>query len=241
MRGLCILLLAVTAGCATTNTQPSGNDQPRVWDGEGLDYATTRPAPDKLQAGAVVVDLTLVDLDEDVAAELLGTEQESDIAPRVFKSAMGEIAAVNACYGFGRLLSRPSVVVKPGEDIPFEWTRTFVYLMDWRVGNETISPLFSNLEEGVVGKLHVEARNGAWSVSSELTTGVVLRPFKLFQTALADGAPVAIEAPELAVMTRVAVETIRPGETAMFQLGRVSDDEGGRVRLLFVRIDAAAE
>jgi hypothetical protein len=48
------------------------------------------------------------------------------------------------------------------------------------------------------------------------------------------GHPVRV--PEVRAVERVGTETLRPGETAMFQLSRASHEDTTRIRLLFVRL-----
>ncbi|MCA8919073.1 MAG: hypothetical protein KDB32_08335 [Planctomycetes bacterium] len=232
MRGLCVIVLALLAGCAATDTRENGDEQPALWKGEGLVYETTRGSPLIPEPGTYAADLTLVELDADVAAELLGIEEATDIAPRSFRNAMGEIAAVNACYGHGRLITRPNVTLKPGEATSWKWSVTHEYLQDW--DGDMSTPIFGALEEGVSAQITVQVVDEAFAIKLETTSSQLASPMADF-TAGNTGQAVKIQIPELSVIQRVATETVRVGETAMFQLSRA----GSRVRLLFVRLNVA--
>lgn len=235
MRNLIVAAcLAMLAGCASTPNGPEPA-RPIVWKGDGLDYSIARPAPDaRLPDGVLRADLTLVDLDAEVAEELLGIEGPDDIEARSFKLAMGEIAAVNACAGHGELLDRGSKELKVGKATPYELKRVLWYLRDWRQGQETLSPEFAECRHGV--ETHITIRDPAHAIQVDSRCMMLAQPVRTF-TASSPGQPTAVQTPDVSTMQRVAAETIKPGETAMFQLGRGAYKGKPRIRLLFVRID----
>ncbi|MCZ7605994.1 MAG: hypothetical protein M5U25_07910 [Planctomycetota bacterium] len=222
-----ILLLALLAGCATQRPEPA---TPPIWTGEGIEYELTRQEP----AAVLTADLTLVELDEACAKSLLGIEDHTDIAPRSFKQPMGEIAAVNAMEGHGELLARPSLALAGG-DVSYEFSREHLYLREWSGDTRNSSPLFETITEGVVCTLKVAEVNGGRNVTLESVSAQMNRPITRFiETPPIQGHPVNV--PEISAAERVATETLRPGETAMFQLSRASYEDTTRIRLLFVRL-----
>ncbi|MCA8915922.1 MAG: hypothetical protein KDB90_10965 [Planctomycetes bacterium] len=242
---LCLIMLLAFAGCATTgNTAATGGEDARLddgyplWDGNGLKYVTTRPSNFKPGAGAgEVADITLLDLDSDTAEQLMGILGPTDIAPRSFSSAMGEIAAVNASWGHGTLLDRPRVDVEFGSETPYVWKRELIYLQDWHASRDgDLSPLFDELTEGVDGKLTFSKAGDGVSIKADFASSQVVQPVADVAVELVPGKGVKIQVPELVVVQRVATETILPGETAVFQLSRSAHDDGTRIRLLFVRL-----
>jgi hypothetical protein len=237
MRGLCLLMLVLVAGCAT---RKHAEDQPAVTylGDEGLVYETTRPASPAVQ-GHVGADLTLVELSESLAKELFGITGPNDIAPRSFRKPMGEIAAVNACYGHGRVLARESVALKPGEESAWQWSVEQAYLKDWKLEGQSISPLFTTVTNGVEAKLTVTPMNGGNSIKLQSISSQVAAPMQDFTTNFGNAGAVKIQIPYLAIVERVGTETLRPGETAMFQLSRAACEDHFRIRLLFVRLIAA--
>lgn len=235
MRNLIVAAwLAMLAGCASTPNEPEPA-RPIVWKGEGLDYSIARPGGDlRLPDGVLRADLTLVDLDAEVAEGLLGIEGPDDIEARSLKQHMGEIAAVNACAGHGELLVRGTMELKVGETTPYEFKRVLPYLRDWRQGQESASPEFAECIHGVEARITVRDPGHAIQVDSRCM--MLAQPVRTF-TASSPGQPTAVQTPEVSTMQRVAAETIKPGETAMFQLGRGSHQGKPRIRLLFVRIN----
>ncbi|MBK8205474.1 MAG: hypothetical protein IPK87_01650 [Planctomycetes bacterium] len=238
MRGLCVIVLGVLGACASTPPMPEVEaEKPAnvVWDGRGLDYATTRPALLIAPPGSVIADLTLVDLDAAVAEKLLGIESATDIDSRSYREAMGEIAATTACVGNGELLDRPGIAARIGEAELYEFKRETPYLKDWELASKTASPKFGICIDGAVCKLKVSDADGAFNVQVDSVSSQLAQPIGTFTTSGA-GPSLTIQTPTTSVMRRLAVETIRPGETAMFQLGRGAHSGGTRIRLLFVRI-----
>lgn len=229
--------LALLAGCASTSVPEAEADQTASasWDGRGLDYATTRPAVLVAPPGSVVADLTLVDLDAAVAEKLLGIEGANDIDSRSYREAMGEIAATAACVGNGELLDRPGIAARIGEAERYEFKRETPYLKDWEIASESASPTFGTCTDSAVCNLKVSDADGAYNVQVDSLSSQLAQPIGTFTTSGA-GPPLTIQTPTTSVMRRLAVETIRPGETAMFQLGRGPHGDGTRIRLLFVRI-----
>lgn len=222
-----ILLLALLAGCATQRLEP---EAPPIWTGEGVEYELTRPEP----SAGLTADLTLVELDEACARTLLGIEDATDIAPRSFKQPMGEIAAVNAFEGHGELLDRPCLELAGGE-VSYEFSREHLYLREWSGETRNSSPLFETVTEGVVCTLKVAEVAGGRNVTLESVSAQMNRPVVMFiETPPLQGHPVRV--PEVSAAERVGTETLRPGETAMFQLSRASNYDSTRIRLLFVRL-----
>jgi hypothetical protein len=237
MRGMCLILLVFVAGCASH--RPTEDQPASVYLGsEGLVYETTRPAGPAVD-GRVTADLTLVDLDEALARGLLGVASSSDISPQSFREPIGEVAAVNACYGHGRVLARSSIAVKPNEEARWQWSMEHVYLQDWKLDGESKSPLFSTVTDGVDAKLTFMPVNVGDSIKLESVSSQVAWPMQDFTTSVGTGARVKIQIPNLAVVERVGTETLQPGETAMFQLSRAAHEDGARIRLLFVRLVVA--
>ncbi|MCA8937234.1 MAG: hypothetical protein KDB68_13630 [Planctomycetes bacterium] len=234
MRGLCVIVLALLAGCAATGkgAKPEA-ETVGIWKGKGLEYETTRGSPLIPEPGSYAADLTLVELDADVAAELLGIEEATDIAPRSFRNAMGEIAAVNALDGHGELLDRPSVELVGGE-VSYVFSREHLYLQEWSGETRNSSPLFETVGEGVVCRLRVSEVDGGRCITLESVSSQMSWPIEEFiETPPLQGH--AVRVPEVRATERVGTETVRVGETAMFQLGRA----GSRLRLLFVRLNVA--
>ena len=236
MRGMCLLMLLLVAGCAT---KKHAEDQPAtaVWDGEGIVFETTRPENSAVD-GAIAADLTLVELDEAVAKDLLGIANPGDISPRSFRQPMGEIAGVNACYGYGRVLARANVALKPNEAATWQWKTEHVYLQDWKLDGQSTSPVFSSVSDGVEAKLTFTPIDIGDSIKLESVSSQVAVPMQDFTTSLRTGTAVKIQMPNVAVVERVGMETLQPDETAMFQLSRAAHHDGARIRLLFVRLVA---
>jgi hypothetical protein len=235
MRGLILSMLVLVAGCAT---KKHAEDQPATayWDGQGIVYETARPAASVVQ-GNVTAELTLVELDEAVARELLGIAYPADIAPKSFRQPMGEIAAVNACYGYGRLLARPSIELKPDVDTNWQWNLEHVYLHDWK--HESKIPVFEVLNEGVDATLKLTPSGSGDSISLKSVSAQLALPIQEFTNGTEVANTVTIQLPDMKVVERVGTETLNPGETAMFQLGRAPFEDRYRIRLLFVRLVAA--
>ncbi|MCB9893805.1 MAG: hypothetical protein H6839_05130 [Planctomycetes bacterium] len=241
----CTAVVLLSVGCAATqgtaaSAEPDGtlDEGYPLWDGQGMVCKITRP--DRLEPGpdlGLVVDLTLLEIDAVAAKELLGIEGPTDIAPRRFSAPMGEIAGVNCAYGHGRVVDRPSMRLKDGVETLYEWQQRSLYLQDWELEEGgRASPVFGELTEGVNGKfLGKLAGDGGMQIQADFSSAQLVRPMKHFSTKLQAGKEVRIQIPELAVVHRVATETIQPGETAMFQLSRVENDDGSLLRLLFVR------
>jgi len=232
---LLIIVAALLAGCAARNTHIDDLEVQPLYDGEGLRYEVTRPGD--APHGAITVDLTLVELDLSLAETLLGIGEPSDIAPRSYRKAVGEIAAVHACNGHGRLLTRPTLSVKEGEETPYQFLREFVYLSRWEASDGGKSPLFDTCIEGVDGKLVLRKVEGGMAIQLDSASAHMAWPLVEFKTNPGPPDPVTIA--ELVYAQRVATETVGPGETAMFQLSRAPFGDGTRIRLLFVRLRGA--
>jgi hypothetical protein len=230
MRCLTATLAAVgllACACATQRPEPA---TPPIWTGEGIEYELTRPEP----SAGLTADLTLVELDEACAKTLLGIEDATDIAPRSFKQPMGEIAAVNALEGHGELLDRPSLELIVGE-VSYVFSREHLYLREWSGETRNSSPLFETVGEGVACTLKVVEVAGGRSITLESVSAQMNWPMVVFiETPPLQGHPVRV--PEVRAVERVGTETLRPGETAMFQLSRASHEDTTRIRLLFVRL-----
>jgi hypothetical protein len=234
MRGVCLIGLVLLAGCASSRTAEQDQPAQVSWDGEGLVYATARPEPVEVE-NVRRADLTLVELDAAFAEKLLGIEGPSDIAPRSFHEPMGEIAAVNACYGHGRLLARPTIDLQD-EPAPWRWAVEHIYLQDWMQAGEGFSPVFATLLSGVDGTISVSDSKGLVNVVVDLTSSHLAEPIQRFTTGLDEHTTVSIQIPLVNQVHRVGTETVNPGETVMFQLSRAPHEDGSRIRLLFVRL-----
>jgi hypothetical protein len=238
MRGTCLLLLVLLSACAMRSKQAADLPAEVSYGGEGLVYETPRPASASAP-GTVRADLTLLELDAALAQELLGIEAATDIAPRSFTKPMGEIAAVNACFGGGRVIVRPSIEVKPNTEASWQWSVEHVYVQDWKLEGDAASPVFGTITEGVELKLTFMPVNIGDSIKLESVSTQIAAPIQTFTTTLGPANSVKIQMPHVLIAERVGTETLRPGETAMFQLSRAGYEDGTRIRLLFVRLVAA--
>lgn len=231
MRLIWIAWLALLAGCATT--QGSAETVKLRYSGDGLDYSVARPID--YRPDGTTADLTLVELDAAFAEDLLYIDGHTDIAPRAFRNAMGEIAAVNATYGHGALLARATIRLNDKGPTQWEWGVEQPYLQDWS-GKENFTPTFNSIWNGVECELGIEQTKGGLTCVAKTTSSQLALPVAEFTTCTATGTEVKIQIPELSVVERVATEFLQPGETAMFQLSRAPYEDGERIRLLFVRV-----
>ena len=238
MRFAWIAGLTLLAGCASTQ----GDDSTKLrYSGDGLDYSVARPIDDR--PDGATADLTLVELDAEFAEELLFIDGPADIAPRAFTTAMGEIAAVNAAYGHGVLLTRTTIRLNNDGTTAWEWGVEYTYLQDW-VTEKAHTPLFDTIWSGVRCELGVNAVDDRTTeIVAKTTSSQLLEPVPDFRTRLGkeSSEEIQIQLPSLSVMERTATETVSSGGTAMFQLSRKRYDSGERVRLLFVCLVPADE
>lgn len=233
MRGVCcIVALAFLAGCGSV---PIGEGEAITYSGDGLEYSVVRPNAER--PNGLSADLTLVDLDAELADELLYIDGPTDIAPRSFRNAMGEIAAVNASYGHGKLLSRTTIPVSAAQTLQWEWSVEYPYLQDWA----GFSPVFGTVADGVTCEFEVNAVSKGYSLMSRSISSQLAFPIADFTTTLELSTPLKIQIPELSVIERVGTENVALGETAMFQLSRATHGDGERIRLMFVRLVESVE
>jgi hypothetical protein len=237
MRGMCLIVLVLAAGCATSQ---QGEDTAELyWDGAGLEYDVTRP-PAPLQ-GSVQADVTLLEMDVPAADKLFGMGGSDDISPKSFREPMGEIAAVNACYGHGRVIGRTTVWITLGGEVRLEYIWDNIYLRDWEGRPEAPTPLFDVYSEGVEGKLKLFEVKGGVNIVVDAVSSHGGWPILDIETSTGVANRVKIQLPELSITQRVGTETVALNETAMFQLSRARYGEGNRIRLLFVRLRGAED
>ena len=233
MRGVCFaVLLCCLIGCAAVPESERQHEEMR-YAGEGLDYGVSRPLDER--PDGMNLDLTLLDLDAEVAEGMLYIEGHTDISPRAFNNAMGEVAAVNAAYGHGDLLARETIAIEPNKTVRWQWGVDVPYLQDWD-GEADWSPVFGSLKNGVSCEFEVQSMKGAHSVIARTAASHLAQPIDSLTTSLGEGLRVQVQLPELSMMERAATESVNPGETAMFQLSRANHHGRERIRLLFVRV-----
>lgn len=235
-----ILMLCLLAGCAASPEAAKWESAPDwLFDADAVTYE--RPANASLQAkdGWVVADLTLVDLDAGAAKRLLGIEEPRDIAPRAVSKPAGEIAMLLAeRHDAGEVIARKSMLLEMGESTPIELLRDSVYLSDVDVAStssERLTWILSNQVVGTSGEMKVaHALNGHMSIQTDLHSTQL--GLQTFHTSMGPGRPVDIDVPQPAHVHRVAVESVLPGQTAVFQLSRIDIKDQSRILLLLVRI-----
>jgi hypothetical protein len=178
--------------------------------------------------------LTIVDLDRDVAAELCGI-RENDISPNSTVKPIALIASL-AAQRSGAGAVRFSLVTDaplPGT-IPVSWADAEPYV-NWRP-NEQKTDWVDHVAETVVANLKVLAVENAVSMTIESDSVQLTRPFFEFLAGTGPTSTHSIAIPEVTAVQRVGAETIRGGETAVFQLGEADHYGRPRIRLLFVSI-----
>jgi hypothetical protein len=191
---------------------------------EDLDYDTARGDAVAEGEGSLRADITILTLDAAAAEALLGIDDPYDIEPRRFKRPMGEVAAANARARDGcEVLSQPSFWATEGEHA-LEFEREI------KQGDNAMT-------EGVRGKLRL-FDNGDGGISITADCHVAFTATATRTTLGEDGVEISNERTRLVQLHRVAVETIIPGETAMYQLARTSRDGKDYCHLLFIRLTA---
>ncbi|MCA8911153.1 MAG: hypothetical protein KDB82_05590 [Planctomycetes bacterium] len=248
MRGLCIALCALLAGCAAQQPKPDADDGPAISANrfDQLDYATLRgddvadPAPDSPNP-TLRLDLTLLEVDRALALEVLGLPDTHKFDPVSSREPVGEILAVRLLEeDRGEILSRPSYWLG-NEPIQLNLQRSRYYLRDWELEGDTATPVIDKWREGVIGSVTVAQAGDSYSVSVETTSAQSVHPMPIFYAGTGPGSTVKIQIPELVSVKRVAVESIRRGETAAYFLSQAAYDETTRVRMLFVRLQDTAK
>lgn len=224
--------LALLLLCACQSA--SRTSEPR-FEGE-IDYAAARPRDsDQQRQASLLADCTVIDLDDTEAASRLQRQSVNDIQPRVFRDAVGEWwAALALAQEKGDVAGRFTLAPVAGKAVEFSALREHYYLQDWKDN----TPLVRSFRHGVTGKLTVSPQaDGSFNIQVETTSDQMLWPVQTFL----DGHGVTyrrIAIPEVARQNRLAAQAVKPGETAVFQLGRAGWDKGFRTRLLCVRLEA---
>jgi len=205
-----------------------------------LDYALARPRDsDALRNASLLADCTVIDLDDAQAETLLQRTGLSDIQPRVYRDAVGEWwAALALAEGKGEVIGRFTLAPVVGKATEFSTLCEHHYLQDWQAGQQGATPLVRSLNHGVQGRLTVNRQtDGTFNLQVETTSDQLAWPVQK----LLSGHGITVHlvaAPEVARQQRLAAQAVKPGETAVFQLGRAAWHEGFRTRLLCVRLEA---
>ncbi|MBZ0134967.1 MAG: hypothetical protein K8I27_01180 [Planctomycetes bacterium] len=235
MRGLCVVVLAVLTGCAAS--QP---DTVYEYEYAVSDYAGLRgDAVAEPQAGARLrLDMTLLDVEEELAMEVLDYPADHGIVPVARTHAVGELLALRAlAEKRGEVLRRPSAWVG-GESLEIEFRRQQFFIGQTGVSGDRLVPCFiDSWQEGVRATVRVDATADGWhGLTVESHSEHCIRPLIEFSAAHKVIPHTRTLTPEIVAADRVAVETIRPGHSACFFLSRAGYEEGHRVRLLIVHL-----
>ncbi len=231
----CMVLLCLLAGCASSQNEQSAYAD-HMFEAD-VDYERARPqSVHRLQPGWVVADLTLVDLEIEVAERLLEVKEASDIAPRANDRAIGELAAGFAVTRGGEILARESVPIELAAEAPIQFEREIFYVADWSPNyrGRGTAPVVGTFTTSTTGTLRVTpVVRGGWTIQADFVS--VQPEVHKFTTSL--GMLIeTVDIMEPVETHRVGVETLAPQQTAAFQLGGVSAGERPRLRVLFVRI-----
>lgn len=241
MQRLSATLAAVALFACACATAPVAPAPEPVMQLEDLDYDTARGDAVAEGEGSLRADITILTLDAAAAEALLGIDDPYDIEPRRFKRPMGEVAAANASSRHGcEVLTRPSFWVTEGADHSIEYQREVFRVVDWVEPRRHSSPtpVLGMFIEGVRGKVRCLANgDGGWSLSVD-SHAAFLAQSETYVSSLGVGEPFIAQDVKLVQLHRVAVETIIPGETAMYQLARTSCDGKDYCHLLFIRLTA---
>jgi hypothetical protein len=224
LAAVCLLL----AGCAAS---PEHEAYPEALFSGALDFERALPVQ-AASAGWVNADVTLVDLDEKAARQLLGIEEANDIAPRAFAKPVAEQAAAIALwYGAGEVHSHQAMSLQLGNSAPLELKRELVSVTSRESGGHALQ----SRTVGIWGDVRISAASlGGWTIQADLHS-VQPGGGQTFTTSFGKDV-VKVPIAEVVQVHRVAVETVGPGETAVFQLSRAMHGDTARIRLLFVRI-----
>lgn len=235
---MCIspLLLLTLCSCSTA-PEPAAGMRYEDWSHKGVDYPAVRPHDtEALRQSDFVADVTLLDLDRSEADALLHPAGSSDFSPRLFAEPVGETLAVFAVASArGRVVLRPSLPVRPGEALVVENLSDLVYLADWIEAGARRAPKFETLTTGVSVKIQVgPEEDGVFRLQVDSDLSQVSASLK---TVYVGDGECPIQLPEWYGFRHQAAQTVQPGETAVFPLGRSGTGDRVRTMLLCVRIE----
>ncbi len=225
---VCLLALC---SCAT----PPDSGRPLTYEGcvqLFADGVASRPRETaELRQAALVADITLLELDDDLLPASLSTISE----PQRFAEPVGEALALLALgTGRGEVLLRPSLAVVPGGEMALSSLEERVYLADWGSAGGRRLPEYRTVSAGVAVGIRVAvAEGGACDVSVDARCSDVAQPMKT----IAIEPDLFIQVPRISSVHRTANGRVLPGETAVFTLFRRGRDGRSRTTLLCIRFE----
>jgi len=228
--------LSLLLVCACQSSQPVSHDKRASQQYSGpMDYSVARPRDVAgLENATLVADFTLIDLDDVVADEKLQRKSNTDIRPRVYGDAVGEWwAAYALAEGVGEVAGRFSLAPQIGKATEFHAMREHFYLEYW----VDQTPQVRVLEHGAAGKLTVNQQaDGTFNVQVDTESQQLAWPVRTF---LVGGGVKwqSANVPEIFRQQRLAAQAVKPGETAVFQLGSAPFENSHRTRLLCLRLE----